>query len=84
MKKVYIDGFGKLILPKKYRNKYPLRIITSWVKRIVYHKKDSFDETDVIYFNRKSKPYVKEGLIKINDDIYQLKFLKYGKIKNGD
>jgi len=86
MKKVYVDGFGKLILPKKYINVYPLIITTTWAKTIIYHKKGkkgSFDKSEVIYFNTKNTPYVKEGLIKINDDIYQLKFLKYGKIKKG-
>jgi len=72
MRKIYVDSLGRLILPKKYVNVYPLRITTPWVKRIVYHKKGSLQESEVIYLNKKSKPYIEDGLIKINDEVYQL------------
>ena len=35
-------------------------------------QKVSLFETEVIYYNSKSKPYVGEGLIEINGEIFKL------------
>ena len=79
MRKLYIDSTGELILPKKYLNKYPLRITTAWTKTIIYHKKSSLWKSEVTYCNTKNKPYIEDGLIKINDEVYQLEL--FGKRK---
>jgi len=79
MRKLYVNSAGKLILPKKYIGVYPLKITTAWEKTIIYHKKDSLWENEVVYYNTKNKPYIEEGLIKINDEIYQLEI--FGKQK---
>ena len=72
IKKVFVNSDNTLEIPKKFSNTYPLKITTSWWKRIIYHKKDSLFETEVIYYNSKSKPYIDEGLVEINGEIFKL------------
>jgi len=76
MDKMLLYTDGSFILPKKYVNKYPIKITTSWIKMIIYHKKGSFFESIVVYHAPKNKPYIEEGLIKINDDIYQIELIR--------
>ena len=72
MKTIQVYPDGHFVLPNKYSNIYPLRITTAWVKIFIYHKKDSPFESQVIY-HAQHKPYIPEGLVKINDDTYRLR-----------
>ena len=76
MRKIKVYSDGKIDLPKKYANTYPLKITTAWVKIFIYHKKDALFETQIFYYAPKNKPYMPEGLIKINNDLYQIDIKK--------